>query len=363
MILAHKFAKAEHSAQVEQIANFVTKSHGFPNFANIQQIMNTFGRIFRITIYGESHGPSVGIVIDGCSPGIELHVDDLRSDLSRRKSGQKGTTARTEEDIPAITSGVYNGKTTGAPIHISFANKDVKSEDYKNILNIPRPGHADFTAYKKYEGFNDPRGGGHFSGRLTVCLVAAGVVAKKIMHFASFSAKLIEAGGSSDIEQAVDEAVKANDSIGGIVECTVSGLPVGLGEPFFDSAESLISHLAFSVPAIKGIEFGSGFRAVSMTGSEHNDPILPDGKTATNNAGGINGGITNGNDLIFRVAVKPASSIIKPQQSIDLHTNQPVEISIKGRHDVCIALRVPVIMEAVAAIVLADCYLIVKKEC
>lgn len=326
-----------------------------------QQIMNSFGRIFRITIYGESHGPTVGIVIDGCPPGIELHVDDFRSDLSRRKSGQKGTTARTEEDVPAITSGVFNGKTTGAPIHISFANKDVKSEDYENILNIPRPGHADYTAHVKYKGFNDPRGGGHFSGRLTVCLVAAGVVAKKILHFVQFSANLIEAGGISDIKKAVDEAVNANDSIGGIVECTVSGLPSGLGEPFFDSAESLISHLVFSVPAIKGIEFGSGFKAASMKGSEHNDPVLADGKTVTNQAGGINGGITNGNDLVFRVAVKPASSISQPQQSIDLKTGKSVELIIEGRHDACIALRVPVIMEAVAAIALADFYLIHKK--
>ncbi len=192
------------------------------------------------------------------------------------------------------------------------------------------------------------------------CVLWQQVSLQKILPFAQFNAKLIEAGGSSDIEKAIDEALKVNDSIGGIVECTVSGLPAGLGEPFFDSAESLISHLAFSVPAIKGIEFGSGFRASLMKGSEHNDAILPDGKTATNHAGGINGGITNGNDLVFRVAVKPASSISQPQQSIDLQTGNPVELTIAGRHDACIALRVPVIMEAVAAIALADCYLMVK---
>ena len=324
--------------------------------------MNTFGQIFRITIYGESHGPAVGIIIDGCLPGIAIEHNHFAEDLSRRKSGAKGTTSRNEDDIPIITSGVYLGKTTGAPIHISFANMDARSSDYTNITNIPRPGHADFTAHKKYKGFNDPRGGGHFSGRLTVCLVAAGVIAKKLLQGVQFNAKLISAGGSSDIEKAVDEAVKVNDSIGGIVECTVSGLPVGLGEPFFDSAESLISHLAFSVPAIKGIEFGTGFKSSSMQGTEHNDPILPDGKTATNHAGGINGGITNGNELVFRVAVKPASSIAKSQKSIDLHSNQPAEVSIEGRHDVCIALRIPVIMEAVAAIVLADYYLKVGEN-
>jgi chorismate synthase len=320
--------------------------------------MNTFGRIFRITIYGESHGRSVGIVIDGCPPGLKLEQEDFLNDLSRRKSVKKGTTARTEDDIPHISSGMYQGKTTGAPIHISFENKDVKSSDYDAIANIPRPGHADYTARNKYQGFNDPRGGGHFSGRLTVCIVAAGVVAKKMMHFAQFNARLLEAGGTADIDKAVEEVLNQNDSIGGIVECVVSGLPVGLGEPFFDSAESLISHLAFSVPAIKGIEFGSGFKAASMKASEHNDPILPDGKTATNNAGGINGGITNGNDFIFRVAVKPASSIAQTQQSIDLQSNQPVNLNIEGRHDTCIALRVPVVIEAVAAIALADCYLL-----
>jgi len=324
--------------------------------------MNTFGRIFRITIYGESHGLSVGIVIDGCPPGIQITPDDFSEDLSRRKSGKKGTTARTEDDIPFISSGVYQDKTTGAPIHISFNNKDVKSADYEAIANTPRPGHADYTAHTKYQGFNDPRGGGHFSGRLTVCLVAAGVVAKKIMHFASFKAQLIETDGSTDIDKTVEKALSSGDSIGGIVECVVSGLPAGLGEPFFDSAESLISHMVFSVPAIKGIEFGSGFMSARMKGSEHNDAILPGGKTTTNHAGGINGGITNGNDLVFKVAVKPASSIAQKQQSIDLRNNQAVELNIEGRHDVCIALRVPVIIEAVTAIVLADCYLLDKRK-
>lgn len=320
--------------------------------------MNSFGRIFRISIYGESHGPVVGVIIDGCPPGISLCADDFQTDLAKRKSGKKGTTKRSEDDIPNISSGVFREKTTGAPIHIYFQNKDIQSSEYENLIHIPRPGHADYTAHAKYFGMNDPRGGGHFSGRLTVCIVAAGVVAKKILKGVQFSASLIEAGGSEDIEKAIDEAVSTNDSIGGIVECVIIGLPAGLGEPFFDSVESLISHLAFAVPAIKGIEFGSGFRAAAMKGSQHNDSILEGGITKTNHAGGINGGITNGNPLIFRVAVKPASSIGITQKSIDLRTNETVDLKIQGRHDACIALRVPVIMEAIAAIALADCMLI-----
>lgn len=320
--------------------------------------MNSFGRIFRISIYGESHGPVVGVIIDGCPPGISLCADDFQTDLAKRKSGKKGTTKRSEDDIPNISSGVFGGKTTGAPIHIYFQNKDIQSADYENHIHVPRPGHADYTAHVKYFGMNDPRGGGHFSGRLTVCIVAAGVVAKKILKSVQFSASLIEAGGTEDIEKAIDEAVSTNDSIGGIVECVITGLPAGLGEPFFDSVESLISHLAFAVPAIKGIEFGSGFRAATMKGSQHNDSIMAGGITETNHAGGINGGITNGNPLIFRVAVKPASSIGITQKSIDLRSNETVELKIQGRHDACIALRMPVIMEAIAAIALADCLLL-----
>jgi len=323
--------------------------------------MNTFGRIFRITLYGESHGPSVGVIVDGCPPGIDLSEADFIHDLFRRKSGATGTTQRVEDDIPEIISGVYQGKTTGAPLNISFRNKDVRPEDYNIHTTVPRPGHADYTAHVKYKGFQDPRGGGHFSGRLTVCLVAAGIIAKKILPNANIQAILAEAGGTKDIEKAVAKAVAEKNSVGGIVECRATGLPAGLGEPFFDSVESLISHIVFAIPAVRGIEFGSGFKAAAMTGSEHNDSILPDGKTATNHAGGINGGITNGNELVFSVAVKPASSIALPQQSIDLQTNNPVSLEIQGRHDACIALRVPVIVEALTAIVLADCLLMMGK--
>jgi chorismate synthase len=317
--------------------------------------MNSFGRIFSVSIFGESHGNSIGIVVDGCPPGIPLLTDDFTHDLERRKSGAKGTTKRYEHDVPDIVSGVFNQKTTGAPITILFKNADVRSGDYSRFTEIPRPGHADYVAMKKFDGYNDFRGGGVFSGRLTLSLVAAGVIAKKIIQPVDISARLLEAGGSTNIENAVKEAVEQKDSIGGIVECTATNVPVGLGEPFFDSVESIISHIIFSIPAIKGIEFGTGFAAARMKGSEHNDPIISgDGKTATNHSGGINAGITNGNDIVFRVVVKPASSIPQKQQTINLNTGKMVDLVVEGRHDTCIALRVPVVVEAVTAMTLAD---------
>jgi len=316
--------------------------------------MNSIGRIFSLSIYGESHGKAVGIVIDGCPPGILLKEKDFIPDLARRKSGPKGTTPRREDDDPNILSGVFNGTTTGAPIHIMFTNSDAKSRDYESLKETPRPGHADYVAHKKYIGFNDYRGSGHFSGRLTVGLVAAGVVAKKIIPGIEITAKLIEAGGQTDIEKAVDQALLAGDSIGGIVECQALHVPIGLGEPFFDSLESQLCHICFAIPAIKGIEFGAGFNAAGMKGSEHNDTYLPDGSTSTNHSGGINGGISNGNELIFRVAVKPTSSISITQYTAKLSGKEMVDLEIKGRHDACIALRVPVVLEAVTAVVLAD---------
>jgi len=324
--------------------------------------MNTFGRLFRINIFGESHGKSVGVTIDGCPAGLPLSEQDLMADLARRKSGAKGTTPRKEADEPQIISGVFQGKTTGAPITIIFYNTNTQSKDYSNLLSHPRPGHADFVAQKKYGGFADYTGGGHFSGRLTLGLVAAGAVAKKLIHSISIQAKLIEAGGDTNIERAVEKAIKSGDSIGGILECTASNLPVGLGEPFFDSVESMLSHMVFSIPAIKGIEFGAGFEAAKMTGSEHNDNIInAEGKTETNNAGGINGGISNGNDIVFRVVVKPTSSIGLPQQTFNFGNDQVEELFIDGRHDTCIALRVPAVLEAATAIVLADFMLLEQK--
>lgn len=316
--------------------------------------MNSFGHHFRISLYGESHGESLGVIIDGCPPGIEIKEEDFRIDLSRRKSGAKGTTKRTEDDFPYIHSGVYQGKTTGTPIYISFQNIDTQSSDYKNITQTPRPGHADFTAYSKYKGFNDPRGGGHFSGRLTLAIVAAGILAKKIIPHVKINANLTHVGGSKEIDAQIEKAIQNNDSIGGIIECTADNVPIGLGEPFFDSIESKISHLVFSIPAIKGIEFGKGFASAAMKGSEMNDAFMEAGITSTNHAGGINGGISNGNQITFRVAVKPTSSISKPQQSFNLKTGEKQILEIKGRHDVCIALRMPVIIEACCAIVLAD---------
>lgn len=323
--------------------------------------MNSFGRLFRVHIFGESHGPAVGITIDGCPAGISLSQEDFENDIERRKAGAAGTTPRKEDDIPEILSGVFNNTTTGAPITILFRNNNTRSADYETLRDTPRPGHADFVLHKKFNGFNDYRGGGHSSGRLTVCIVAAGVVAKKILEGITIHAALTEAGGNTDIEAAIQKAVEEQDSIGGIVSCSVKGLPIGLGEPFFDSAESLISHIAFSIPAIKGIEFGSGFGATKMKGSKHNDAIADaEGTTKTNNAGGINGGITNGNELSFRIAVKPTSSTPKEQQTWNNKTQQVETFAVKGRHDLCIALRVPVVAEAAAAIALADLLLLNK---
>jgi chorismate synthase len=325
--------------------------------------MNSFGRIFRLTIFGESHGPMVGITIDGCPAGLSLTEEDFTPDLERRKGGQqKGTTPRKEDDKPIFITGYFNGRTTGAPLTILFENKNTRSSDYDKIRSIPRPGHADFVAHEKFGKNEDYRGGGHFSGRLTVCLVAAGVIAKKILQNISIEAVITEIGGEKDIEAGLQKAIDAKDSVGGIVECTVKGIPVGIGEPFFDSVESEISHAVFSIPAIKGIEFGAGFKAAKMFGSDHNDVIIDSlGKTSTNHAGGVVGGISNGNDIVFRVVVKPTSSTPKEQESWNWETQQLEAFSVKGRHDLCIALRVPPVLEAVTAIALADLMLLEQR--
>ncbi|MBS1758229.1 MAG: chorismate synthase [Bacteroidetes bacterium] len=329
--------------------------------------MNSFGTIFRVSIFGESHGPFVGISIDGCPAGIPLNASDFANDIERRKGGTKGTTPRKEDDIPVFISGVFNEKTTGAPLTIIFENKNTRSSDYEKLRTVPRPGHADFVASQKFNGFEDYRGGGHFSGRLTVCLVAAGVVAKKILFYASdditCTAIIKEVAGETDIEKGLQKAIDAKDSVGGIVECEVTNLPIGLGEPFFNSVESVLSHAVFAIPAIKGIEFGAGFAAAKMYGIEHNDAIEnAEGKTKTNHAGGIVGGITNGNDLIFRVVVKPTSSTPKEQQTFNKETQTVEPFSVKGRHDLCIALRVPVVLEAVTAMVLADLLMLENRN-
>lgn len=323
--------------------------------------MNSFGRLFRISIFGESHGESIGVIIDGCPAGIAIQPIDFVEDLERRKPGIKGTTPRKEDDIPQFMSGIFNGFTSGAPISIIFKNENRISSDYSSVKSTPRPGHSDFVADKKFGGFNDYRGGGHFSGRLTLGLVAAGVIAKKILDPINIKAEIIEIGGSSNFIEAIDKALKNSDSVGGIIECRVSGLPVGLGEPFFDSVESVLSHLVFSIPAVKGIEFGLGFESAKKYGSEVNDPYLNDkGMTLSNNSGGINGGISNGNELVFRIAVKPTSSISKTQNTFNFSNESMDELNIKGRHDACIALRVPPVLEAVTAIGIADLLLINK---
>ena len=338
--------------------------------------MNTFGTIFRVSIFGESHGEEIGVVIDGVEPGIELCPEDFRADIARRRSGAKGTTPRVEADEPLILSGVFEGHTTGAPLAIVFRNTHTRSQDYDRLKDIPRPGHADFTANVKYGGFQDPRGGGHFSGRLTLPIVAAGVVAKKILsetvaeetngHVQFICrARLTEIGGIADAsrwEAVLDEAQREGDSLGGVVECLVDGVPAGLGEPFWDSVESVLSHALFSIPGVRGVEFGDGFAAARMKGSEHNDCFTAEGidghegivTPMTNHAGGVNGGITNGNPLLFRVAFKPTSSIAKSQRTYDFAKGEMTDLQVSGRHDTCFALRTPVIVEAMAAIVLAD---------
>lgn len=320
--------------------------------------MNSYGNKFRISMFGESHGELIGIVMDGVPAGIPLCAEDFIADLSRRKSGGKGTTPRIESDMPHIVSGVFDGHTTGAPLTVVFQNGNTISKDYSQFRAVPRPGHADFTADVKFSSFNDIRGGGHFSGRLTLVLVTAGTVAKKIASDISFNAAITHIGGSDDPtvwDRIISSAMEEGDSVGGIIECVCNGVPAGLGEPFFNSLESEIAHLAFSIPGVRGIEFGDGFSSAAMKGSQHNDSFIDQqGHTATNGAGGINGGISNGNPVVFRIAVKPTSSISKIQHTFNFESGEMEDFSVKGRHDACIALRCPVIVEAIAAIAMAQ---------
>ena len=362
--------------------------------------MNTFGRKFRVSIFGESHGELIGVVLDGVPAGLELSEQDFERDILRRKSGAKGTTPRIEADQPQIVSGVFEGHTTGAPLTIVFRNTNTHSSDYSLFAAMPRPGHADLTAALKWDDCQDPRGGGHFSGRLTLPVVAAGVVAKKVLSDLTMldetpcndvSARIVELGGIGlgDVfaspgmienalgtagvadchsdrvkrveeslpqqwKQAIDQAIKEGDSLGAVVECTVPSIDPGYGEPFWDSVESQLAHAVFAIPGVRGIEFGDGFKAAAMKGSEHNDPINPDGRPSKNGAGGVNGGITNGAPITFRVAFKPTSSIRKTQQTYNFAKQEMDSLEVPGRHDVCFALRAPVVVEAMTAIVLAD---------
>ena len=349
--------------------------------------MNTFGRKFRVSIFGESHGEAIGVVLDGVPAGLELSEEDFVKDIDRRRSGAKGTTPRKESDKPQIVSGVFEGHTTGAPLTILFRNENTKSQDYSLFAAMPRPGHADLTAALKWDDCQDPRGGGHFSGRLTLPVVAAGVVAKKIIADATIlddtpcneiSARIVELGGIpaetptqegdpclSDIQKtwqdAIDVAIKEGDSLGAVIECTVPDIDPGYGEPFWDSVESVLAHGVFSIPGVRGIEFGDGFKAAAMKGSQHNDPIGADGRPVRNGAGGINGGITNGAPIVFRAAFKPTSSIRKAQETFNFATGKMDSLEVPGRHDVCFALRAPVVVEAVTAITLADLIMISRQ--
>ncbi len=330
--------------------------------------MNTTGRRFRVSIFGESHGEVIGVVMDGVPAGLELAEEDFMEDILRRKSGAKGTTPRIEADMPTIVSGVYEGHTTGAPLTVTFRNTNTHSSDYELFAAMPRPGHADLTAALKWDDCQDPRGGGHFSGRLTLPVVAAGVVAKKILAdatmldetpFTSVNARIVELGGVTDKwQETIDQAMKEGDSLGAVIECSVPDIDPGYGEPFWDGLESVIAHAVFAIPGVRGIEFGDGFQAARMKGSEHNDPIGPDGRPVKNGAGGANGGITNGAPIVFRVAFKPTSSIRKAQQTFNFQTGEMDTLEVPGRHDACFALRAPVVVEAMTAIALADLVLL-----
>ena len=360
--------------------------------------MNTLGRKFRVSIFGESHGELIGVVLDGVPAGLELSEQDFQQDILRRKSGAKGMTPRIEADSPMIVSGVFEGHATGAPLTIAFKNTNTHSSDYELFAAMPRPGHADLTAALKWDDCQDPRGGGHFSGRLTLPIVAAGVVAKKILADATMldetpvrgiNARIIELGGIalgevrvSDVagdsgaasvyvdaseselpaawQDAIDKAMNEGDSLGAVVECVVPYVDPGYGEPFWDSVESQVAHAVFAIPGVRGIEFGDGFAAARMKGSEHNDPIGPDARPQKNGAGGVNGGITNGAPIVFRAAFKPTSSIRKAQQTFNFATGQMDELVVPGRHDACFALRAPIVVEAMTAIALADLVLMAR---
>lgn len=318
---------------------------------------NTFGKILKITIFGASHAEEVGVIIEGVPAGIKLDESLFTTDLDRRRPKLKGETPRREDDAPHIEGIDANGCTCGEPIRISFKNKNIRSYDYDHLRRQPRPSHADLVQLRKYGDNYDISGGGIASGRMTVALVAAGVVAKQILDGVTFNTQLVEVGGESDKRQ-FDDIIKAaaaeGNSVGGVVECTISGIKEPLGEPFFDSLESIMAHLLFSIPAVKGVEFGDGFAGARKRGSARNDAIVDaSGATLSNNEGGINGGIANGNEIVVRVAIKPTPSISIVQHTYDFkHGFSPLLIG--GRHDSCIARRAQVVVEAMAAVALAD---------
>ena len=346
---------------------------------------NTFGTGVSVTLFGESHGAEIGAVLDGLAPGIEIDEDFIRARLSLRRPYGKISTARVEADEFRIVSGVFEGKTTGTPLCILIPNTNTRSHDYQK--GLPRPGHADYTAECKYHGFQDYRGGGHFSGRLTAPLVAAGAIAMSILkekgitlgtHIASLSTirdrdfsdpsedvkklnerpfPVLDEQAAARMQTEIESAAAEGDSVGGVLETLVLGMPAGVGEPWFDSVESLLSHALFSIPGIKGVEFGAGFAISTMRGSRANDPLcLRDGRveTTTNHNGGINGGITNGMPICFRCAVKPTPSIFCEQETVDLDARKNATLSLQGRHDPAIVHRARAVVDSVTALVLCD---------
>lgn len=340
-------------------------------------VSNSYGEMFRITTFGESHGEGVGVVIDGCPAGISLSVEDIQKELDRRRPGQSSlSTMRNEADKAEILSGIFEGKTTGTPIAVLVRNTNQRSGDYSEIMNLFRPGHADFTYFKKY-GIRDYRGGGRASARETIGRVAGGAVAKKILEsknidiFAyviqienikaeSFDRDFIEknpvrtadVNAAEKMAQAIDNARRDKDSVGGIIELVIKNMPVGIGEPIFDRLNARLAYAVMSIPAVKGVEFGAGFKAASMRGSQNNDEITSSG-FLSNNAGGTLGGISTGQDIVLRFAVKPTSSIQIPKKTIDIN-GEDREIITKGRHDPCVAPRAVPVAEAMAAVTVVD---------
>ena len=347
---------------------------------------NTFGQSVAVTVFGESHGQAIGAVIDGLAPGLAIDYDFIDSQLSKRRPQSKIDTPRQEKDEYQILSGVFEGKTTGTPICIIVPNENTKSKDYSKTRSTPRPGHADYTANEKYHGFEDYRGGGHFSGRVTVALVAAGAILQKALEglgikigthilscknvmdreFENVSSDIdalkdkafpVLSNVEDEITNVILEAREQGDSVGGVLQTAIYGMPAGVGEPWFDSCESMLSHALFSIGGIKGIEFGAGFKLTQMNGSQANDEfVINNGKieTKTNNNGGINGGITNGMPIVFNCAIKPTPSISMEQETVNLETKENTTINIKGRHDPAIIRRASVVVDSVSAMVMCD---------
>ena len=323
---------------------------------------SSYGKWVRISIFGQSHSEAIGVTIDGLPAGIPINMEELQRFMNRRAPGQsRYSTPRKEADTPEFISGLVGSTTCGAPLTALIQNTNTKSGDYDNIRDIPRPGHADLTAHIKYGGYEDVRGGGHFSGRLTAPLCIAGGIFKQILQKkgVEIDARIVEIGGNhEDPFQEIDRAREDLDSVGGIVECRITGVPAGIGDPMFDGVENAIAQTVFAIPAVKGIEFGAGFAASRMRGSQNNDPFRYDEdgniRTTSNNSGGILGGITNGMEIIFRCAFKPTPSISQPQDSINWSSGENAVLEVHGRHDPCIVPRALPCVESAAALALIN---------